>query len=193
MLNNCVSYTCILAVLLFILIIVIVFFRRRFLQTPSGTPVDLSLIKSQMRTFVDNLVKKYPANDAVRLLKTRYRNTIVEETSEPETYTLNKGEKMRVCLRNHKSNQAHDDANLIMFVCLHELAHIMSVSNHHTDEFWENFEFLLGEAAFDGIYSPIDYKYDPVWYCAMLVYDNPYFTENPEQRHVRNIRRILAN
>lgn len=183
----------VLVVLLLVLVVAVaVIYCRRLASVTTPSSINLAVIKNRMRDFVDNLAKKYPTNDAVRLLKTRYRNTVVEESTEPETYTLNKGEKMRVCLRNHKSNQVHDDANLIMFVCLHELAHIMSVSNHHTDEFWENFEFLLGEAAVDGIYSPIDYKYDPVWYCAMLVYDNPYFTENPEQRHVRNIKRIFA-
>ena len=30
-----------------------------------------------------------------------------------------------------------------MFVTLHELAHVMTVSVGHTEEFWTNFKFLL--------------------------------------------------
>ena len=32
------------------------------------------------------------------------------------------------------------------FVALHELSHVMTVSVGHTQEFWENFKFLLKEA-----------------------------------------------
>ena len=46
---------------------------------------------------------------------------------------------------------------------------------YHTDEFWNNFKFLLGEAKKINIYKPIDYKNKPVRYCGMTISDNPYF------------------
>ena len=30
------------------------------------------------------------------------------------------------------------DKNLLLFVALHELSHIMTVSLNHTEEFWDN-------------------------------------------------------
>ena len=45
-----------------------------------------------------------------------------------------------------------------MFVALHELSHVASKSIGHTDEFWDNFKFILIESEKIGIYKPIDYK-----------------------------------
>ena len=62
-----------------------------------------------------------------------------------------------------------------MFVALHELSHIASKSIGHTDEFWNNFKFLIEEASSINIYDPVDYKKDPKQYCGMTITDNPYF------------------
>ena len=61
------------------------------------------------------------------------------------------------------------------FVVLHELAHIMTKSIGHTKEFWNNFKFLLQNAADIGVYTPIDYKRKPKEYCGMKITDNPYY------------------
>ena len=51
----------------------------------------------------------------------------------------------------------------------------MSSSVGHTDEFWENFKFLLDNAVEQKIYTPVDYKNDPQPYCGMDITDNPYY------------------
>ena len=45
-----------------------------------------------------------------------------------------------------------------MFVAIHEIAHIMTLSVGHTEEFWNNFKFLLENAVELNIYTPVDYK-----------------------------------
>jgi predicted metal-dependent hydrolase len=62
-----------------------------------------------------------------------------------------------------------------MFVAIHEIAHIMTLSVGHTEEFWQNFKFLLEHAVQLGIYEPIDYKKNPKNYCGMTISDNPYY------------------
>lgn len=67
------------------------------------------------------------------------------------------------------------DLNTLTFVALHELAHIMTKSIGHKQEFWENFKFLLTNANDAGIYNPQDYKSNPTEYCGEEINDNPYF------------------
>ena len=40
-----------------------------------------------------------------------------------------------------------------MFVAIHELAHVMTKSVGHTEEFWTNMKFLLKIAIKEGIYK----------------------------------------
>ena len=158
---------------------------------PDITPL-LTRLKSNMDNFVKTLHHKHPHHPDVTRLAQRYKNTRVKESTDKETYTLNKGESMLMCMRNFKNNgEVHDDMNLLMFVGLHELAHIMSVSAHHTEEFWKNFKYLLEEAARLGFYRPIDYSYDPVAYCAMTVYDNPFFHTKSRKDVVSELTHLL--
>ena len=51
----------------------------------------------------------------------------------------------------------------------------MSESIGHTEEFWQNYKFLLEVAESINVYNPIDYKKNPIRYCGMNISDNPYF------------------
>ena len=64
---------------------------------------------------------------------------------------------------------------LIAFVLIHELAHVMSITEGHTPEFMTHFRFLLQEAAAANLYEPINYNDDPITYCGVRVTHNPYF------------------
>ena len=67
-----------------------------------------------------------------------------DPTNDFTSYSLNKGEKIVFCLRSEETKQLHD-INIIMFVAIHELAHVMSVTIGHNEEFYTNFRFLLQE------------------------------------------------
>ena len=82
--------------------------------------------------------------------------------------------------------------NTIMFVALHELAHTMTQSIGHTEEFWDNFRFLLKEAIAKGIYKYKNYKEEPEAYCGISITDTPLKDNIPETyRRYRNIRKFL--
>ena len=53
-------------------------------------------------------------------------------------YSVNKGDELSICIRE-KDTEAFLDSNTVTFVAIHELAHIMSESTGHTEEFWDNF------------------------------------------------------
>ena len=62
----------------------------------------------------------------------------------------------------------------MMFVLIHELAHIMTKENGHPPIFWKNMGYLLEEAKKVGIYIPVDYSREPVDYCGTLIDKTPY-------------------
>ncbi len=89
------------------------------------------------------------------------------------TYTLNKGDKIVFCLRARGEDDRVHDLSMMTFVAVHELAHIASVSEHHTEEFKVNFAWLLRHAVACGVYSPEDFKTKPRQYCGIPVSDTP--------------------
>jgi hypothetical protein len=72
-----------------------------------------------------------------------------------KSYTINK-HKIFLCLKDEK-NEYYDD-NILLFVLLHECAHVLCNSVGHTDEFNQIFDALLEEAAEVGI---IPEKFQP--------------------------------
>lgn len=95
--------------------------------------------------------------------------------SSDTSYSENKGQKIVVCLRD-KTKAPHYpliDQNTIMFVMLHEMAHLMTETIGHTQEFWTNFKRILHDAVQVGIYHPVNYAQTPTPYCGMTITDSP--------------------
>jgi hypothetical protein len=139
----------------------------------------LAAITDKCKSLVDYVYKKYPDKDnAIRLRDGFNPKQIMETlpTSEHTAYSENKGEKLAFCLnvKNEDNNRLIDE-NTLMFVAIHELAHIATKSIGHKSEFWENFRFLLVEAKESGIHNPTDYKKVSKEYCGMKLTDNPFY------------------
>jgi WLM domain. len=79
------------------------------------------------------------------------------------------------CLDTEKRGGQLIDMNTLTFVAIHELAHVASKSTGHTEEFWNNFKFLLEEADSINVYKPEDYKKNSKRYCGMNITDNPLY------------------
>ena len=60
-----------------------------------------------------------------------------------------------------------------MFVALHEMGHVITESIGHTQEFWDNFRYLLEKAIALGVYSKEDFKNNPREYCGTQITDSP--------------------
>jgi hypothetical protein len=98
------------------------------------------------------------------------------DINSPDTsYSENKGQRIVVCLRDKlkKPDYPLIDINTIMFVMLHEMAHLMTETIGHTPEFWENFKRILHDAVKVGIYTPVNYSRQPTPYCGMTITDSP--------------------
>ena len=113
--------------------------------------------KILMRYNPDNLVENSP-NDKV-------------DTS----YTINKGSMIAVCLREKGNNNYIHDIDTLIFVTIHELAHIAIDDDGHPPKFWKMFKILLIEAEMGNIYYSKNYNLYPVHYCGMDINYNPRF------------------
>jgi hypothetical protein len=133
---------------------------------------------NRMKRLVDYLSKEYPNDEDVQRLKLNFNPNKISETlptSELTAFSENKGEKMAFCLNKTKNTGTLIDINTLTFVAIHELAHTMTKSIGHKQEFWKNFKFLLENAVKIGIYKPVDYKKENQSYCGMTITDNPYY------------------
>jgi hypothetical protein len=133
---------------------------------------------NKMKRLVEYVSKEYPNDEDVKRLKTNFNPNKITETlptSELTAYSENKGEKMAFCLNKAKNTETLIDINTLTFVAIHELAHTMTKSIGHKQEFWKNFKFLLENAVKIGLYKPVDYKKENQSYCGMTITDNPFY------------------
>ena len=93
------------------------------------------------------------------------------------SYTLNKGEKIHVCLRQKNASQDLVDVNVLTFVTLHEIGHIGTREIGHTPLFWNNFAWILKQAEELGIYEFQNFAEQPVPYCGISITDQPKYKE----------------
>ena len=138
----------------------------------------LAKVTQNLKDLVAYTAKKFPEDENVQRMVQKFNPTKISETlptSEFTAYSENKGEKLAFCLNKQKNGTKLIDINTLTFVAIHELAHIMTLSEGHKQEFWQNFKFLLEQAKAANIYEPVDYKKNPEPYCGMDISDNPYY------------------
>jgi len=132
----------------------------------------------KLRKLVVYLGKTFPDRANCKRLVENFDPQTVKEilpTSEYTAYSENKGEKLAFCTTTTKKGDKLIDPNTLMYVAIHELAHIATKSIGHTQEFWQNFKFLLQNAVKIKIYNPVNYKKKNKNYCGMKITDNPLF------------------
>jgi len=139
----------------------------------------LANVTTKCKELVKYMDENHNDNEDVRQLVSGFNPAKVMETLPTSAFTAyseNKGEKVAFCLNQQKAdNNNLIDENTLLFVAIHELAHIMTKSIGHKSEFWANFKFLLENAKDAGIHDPVDYKKKPQEYCGMKIRDNPYY------------------
>ena len=132
----------------------------------------LSSLADDLDTLVKHMYSKYPSNEDVkRLYKNFDKNNISEGSPESNytSYSVNKGEKIVLCLRQKDETKSFVDKNVLLYVSIHELGHLMTEEIGHTNTFWDNFRFLLKEAVDIGIYKKVDYSKEPADFCGIKV------------------------
>lgn len=97
---------------------------------------DETLIEDKLADAGKEEFKKFET-DIHRLLKNYNSDALSENTPDSAytSYSENKGQKIVFCMRS-KPGDVLMDLNTMMFVGIHELAHLMSKSIGHNQEFW---------------------------------------------------------
>lgn len=141
----------------------------------------LGLINKNVMILIDHLGKNYSNNDDkfyfIKKLKQNYTPYIISEAAvDPRytTYTIDKRD-MHICLRTRDINEQIYDMNILMYVVLHELAHLCNYDRKgnpilgHGSEFKYIFRFLVEEAIKIDIYSHTNYAVEPKEYCGIVI------------------------
>lgn len=137
----------------------------------------LDQLITRINTLIDN-VKQHPESTySLKRLKYWDSSFVFENIkeswkNESTSYSINKGEELVFCIRDKINNSIHD-INTLMFVAIHELAHIITNELQHTDKFWKNMKSLLHRAEELGLYKYVDYNMNPVEYCGMTINSSP--------------------
>lgn len=99
------------------------------------------------------------------------KKTVIYETdpkSDLTSYSVNKGEELSFCLKSKKTGELHQ-LNLLMYVAIHELAHIACPEVGHGELFKKIFKKFAEEAIICGVYTKEDFNENPTEYCGMIV------------------------
>lgn len=136
-----------------------------------------SLIKKhKLKSVNTNLDSDKFEKDIDRMINNFNEDEFSESTPDAKytSYSVNKGEKIVMCLRKKKEGNKLMDLNILKFVALHEISHLMTYSIGHEDEFWDNFKLILKIAIDTGLYTHINFNKNPVPYCGTNITDTPY-------------------
>ncbi len=134
-------------------------------------------IKRRLKLLIQYCIQNHGDNQDVQILKQRFNENNIQETDLSDSgtsYSIDKGKEIHLCIRNKEDAKIHR-INLLMFVSIHELSHLMSTSYGHNNEFGDNFVFLLKQATKIGIYTPVDYSKNNIQFCGMDVTDSPLY------------------
>ena len=136
----------------------------------------LARIGDSLKSLIDSLDgEDKEKNEDISRLKGSFNPEHITENipgSIYVAYSVNKGEELSLCIRE-KNTEVFMDDNIILFVAIHELSHIMTSETGHTPLFWDNMKYLLEKASSIGIYTPVDYSKNPETYCGMEINSTP--------------------
>ena len=126
----------------------------------------LAIMNLKLEKIVKSLENsQYNSNQNVqRLVENWRRGVTIKEIGKMESdaaYVINK-QYMSFCLPDN-TIQSLDNINLMTYVGIHELSHIMSYETGHGGEFVQNFDFLLNYAKTLQFLDPLTNTVQPLY------------------------------
>lgn len=141
----------------------------------------LARIKKNIFEITDYLVKNKETDmckeysSYIDQLVTKIQDVVINESSEDSKYTsysVNKGEQLVFCLRSISDKNKIHDLNVLMYVVLHEIAHVACPEYGHTELFKKIFAFFTTVAVSMNMYTKIPFNETPVEYCGLTISDS---------------------
>lgn len=154
-------------------------FTKKLVDQMRADYIDMTE-EEYIHKYRGNSLEYAKGREVTEILMDRYSPSSLME-NEPESpdktaFTRDKGRVISLCLREKTSgkNNFHS-LDMILFVMLHELAHVITPEINHSDRFWVNFKFLLEYAQQRGLYFSPDYGESHEEYCSTKVEYNPVY------------------
>jgi hypothetical protein len=146
----------------------------------------MAKVRIKMNKLKLHLEATFPDKPQVKQLVRNFEakpSRLYEATPEAEftSYSVNKGESVHFCLRQREGNNeslVHED--IVTFVAIHEMGHMITRTVGHGPDFWNNFAWLLQEAERIDVYKHRDFRAHPVSYCGMKITDQPTYDANKD-------------
>lgn len=116
--------------------------------------IVILILYSSMSFIMEQYKKDDPKLIEIREIIRPLHPDAVDKISlleDQKSYTINK-KKIYLCLRDE--NGEYYDNNMLLFVAIHELAHVLCDEIGHTDKFNSIFNELLQKAIEHDIYDP---------------------------------------
>lgn len=135
----------------------------------------LGSLSIKLKDLIKHCENKDTKKEEIERLSKKFDPEIITENipgSRYVAYSVNKGDELSICIRDNKTGKFIEN-NIIIFVAVHELSHIMTKETGHPPIFWENMKYLLENAQEIGIYIPKDYSKEPVDYCGEKINSTP--------------------
>jgi hypothetical protein len=128
---------------------------------------------SEKQTLENNMKMKLK-EDIERLVSNFNSNAFSETTPDSKytSYSVNKGQSIVMCVRSKQDDKLVKE-NIMTFVAIHELGHLMTKTIGHDPEFWNNMRLLLKIAIDNGLYKNVDFNKKPEPYCGITISDTP--------------------
>ena len=130
----------------------------------------VSFILSKIRNKIIYLTENFSINTnnepyILNIKKKIYKTKFIQNKNKfPQkskiSYSINKGEEIILCVYDYNINKFYD-INVLIYVSIHELAHIANPTIGHDESFYFIFNNLLEEAIRLKVYQFYDYEKIP--------------------------------
>tara|TARA_B110001450_G_C17469217_1_gene419458 strand:+ start:70 stop:708 length:639 start_codon:yes stop_codon:yes gene_type:complete len=115
---------------------------------------------------------KVPSPNIANRTHRRFNSSSISEVPDGDksaAYTVNKGNVYICLITNNKFNNENDS----YFVILHELAHVMSKTYGHGEEFQRHFNFIVKLAVQLNLWTDPKYENRNIDYCGVTITTSP--------------------
>lgn len=146
--------------------------NNKYLVNNTYKKHDVSDAIAKLNQNMKSLIERLSNKEIKKKLEDRTQNTEFMENAKKfppkkeTSYTVNKGDRVVLCVVDYSTMELYD-MNTLMYVVIHELAHIANDTIGHDDSFYSIFNYLLQESIFTGIYSFYNFDKLPQHYCGL--------------------------
>lgn len=142
-----------------------------------GTKAAVASKLKEVESKLHDLLARGPRNcPKFQRIRDRWNGILYETAKEdhPEealAYSIDKGKAIHICVLDEDGQVA--DTNGMLFVAIHELAHVAETEYGHGPSFFKTMRYLLEVADNLGIYSYQDHATEHVSLCGRRLGHNP--------------------